>query len=662
MSALIPPALLRDLFGGVGGPKERHRELLEEIEEALKSQRNDEGQSDASAAAAAAPAAAATAAAADDDKRLQLAALAAARVAALTEEEDAAFLSSSSSTSRLFLLEPLVLGVRLEAGAVARLLECCRRCRRRRRRRRRRREGEEEEEEGGESSSHLLLLEEAALAASKRLAPPSAKEQQEEEAPEPDGASSFSPSSSSLVRWSQENGARLSFAAKTWKRRKSKQDPADPSLLLLRGAAATMDVPVGAELARIPFENLVHSRMIASTDAGKAILSLGLHEEEALLAFTLLDAADDDSPRAPLWESLREGAGEGGALLRTALNATEAEVALLDERTPAFKIAARAAKHAAAAAEAAAPLLSSLSRAFGAQVRPELFPGVSSFSEGAYRWAMAVWYAYAIELAIDDDEESGGGDGNGNGGAGNGNGSSRKKKGASTTTPCLCPPLFLLNHSPYPHCVSYRLEEEEEAEEEEEEEAGEREKKTKNRFLVARACRAAKEGEQLFLSYGRLLSSSAHSLCYYGFVVPASEDPGAALEVDLQDGLKEKVPPPAGLETRHFLRAATTAGDENIPPATAAALSAAKEIALLSAKEERGRPLSAEEVLGGAVAAARAALAATAARAEEAIKGENSSSFSASPFVLAILEYARSGVELADRVAASALGREEKVL
>jgi len=253
-----------------------------------------------------------------------------------------------------------------------------------------------------------------------------------------------------------------------------------------------------------------------------------------------------------------------------------------------------------------------------------------------------------------------------------------EKKRTSTMTPCLCPPLFLLNHSPYPHCVSYRLEEEEEDEKEESGAEGEEEnKETKNRFLVARACRSASKGQQLFLSYGRLLSkSAAHSLCYYGFVVPSAEDPDAALEVELLEALEEqeeegrrrrrsekerqrereelrkKLLLP-GLETRHFLRATGI-----LSPA---ALSAAREVSVVLAEGGGGRGpallLSAGEVLQRAVAAARAALAATAERVEEEEKAKNSSTTaSSSPFALAILDYARSGVELADKVSARLLG------
>ena len=187
----------------------------------------------------------------------------------------------------------------------------------------------------------------------------------------------------------------------------------------------------------------------------------------------------------------------------------------------------------------------------------------------------------------------------------------------------------------------------------------------RRRSLVARACRSAEKGQQLFLSYGRILSqSAAHSLCYYGFVVPSGSDPDAALEVDLLDalllerGATREEGNGLGVETRHFLRAT---GGTQLPPAV---LSAAEEVARLesSSSGEGGgnRPvlMSPGEVVRRAVAAARAALAATAERAERAIKEcDSSSSFSSpSPFAHAILEYARSGVELADRVAAGALG------
>ena len=649
MSFLLPPTLLEDLFGA-RGPDERQRVLLAGIEEALRSQSGSDSD-DA------------------DDERFQLFALAAARVAALTEEE------TPPSCQRLLLLEPLALGVRLEAGAVARLLEVCRRGRRRRR-------GEEEEEGEEKEESLLLLLEGAAAAAAARLAPPPrpAAEEEEEEVEETHP--------SALVKWSTESGASVSFEARSWRRRKKtatattekkkkkkKSGEEDSSFALLRGAAATKRIVPGQEIARIPFESLIHARMLSSTDAGKAICSLGLPDDEALLAFTLLDAADEDSPRSPIWDSLlRRGHASS---LRTALNATEEEIALLDERTPARPLAGRASEHAASAASAAAPLLSSLERAFGSRVRAELFPGVGSFSEGAYRWAMAVWYAYAIEVDIDGEkggeEEGDGGEGEeqeGNGGGENEEEARREKKGegTSTTVPCLAPPLFLLNHSPHPHCVSYRLEEGEEKDEDEKEEGG---AKIKNRrFLVARACRSAEKGQQLFLSYGRLLSrSAAHSLCYYGFVVRGSADPDAALEVELMDALEEgrggNAPeeeergkatktgllPPPGLETRHFLRETGL-----LSPAV---LFAAEEIARLAGGGERGeqggRPLlSPGEVLRRSVASAREALAATAERAEGAIKDGDSSS--SSPFALAILEYARSGVELADKVAAGAVG------
>ena len=695
MSTLLPPTILEDLFGA-RGPDERQRVLLEEIEEALKS-RSRSGVD----------------AADDDAERIPLAALAAARVAAL-DEEDTSILSSPRQ--QLLLLEPLALGVRLEAGAVARLLEVCRR-RRRRRWRRRKRRGEEGEEE----EVPLLLLERAAVAASSRLAPPfAAAEEAEEEAEASEGPPS--PSSSPLVRWSTENGASVSFEAKSWRRtrtratattattptttatttaaekgRGGREDSTDSSFLL-RGAAATRSIAPGQEIARIPIDHLIHARMLASTDAGRAICSLKLPDEEALLAFTLLDAADEDSPRAPVWDSLRRGTASS---LRTALNATEAELALLDARTPARRLAGHVAEHAGSAARAAAPLLLSLRRAFGPRVRAELFPGVGSFSEEAYRWAMAVWYAYAIELDIDGD---------GGGGGGEEGDEEGKRRGGAATVPCLAPPLFLLNHSPHPHCVSYRLEEgsfeeEEEgggdeggkeegregAEDEEEEEVGATNTK-RRRFLVARACRSAEGGQQLFLSYGRLLSkSAAHSLCFYGFVVDGGADPDAALEVDLLDALeggsegagasapreagagqgrggagrgagqrgeRATSPPPPGLETRHFLRATGA-----LSPAV---LSAAKEVAAAAhlaaaaggGGDQGGRrplPLSPGEVLRRAALAAARALAATAERAEGAIRDSSSSSPAtpASPFTHAILEYARSGVELADRVVAS---------
>ena len=315
--------------------------LLEGIEEALRLQIGTDG-----------------AATADDDEKL--AALAAARVAALTEEEGAALLPPSprqQQQQQLLLLEPLALGVRLEAGAVARLLEGCRRRRRRRRTRGDEAGGGEEQQE---ESSLLLLLESTAAAASARLAPPppppppppSAEEEEEKEEEEGEHVSSEADGpSSSLVRWSTENGASVSFEARSWRRtrattttRKTKSAGEDPSLSstsssssLLRGAAATRDISPGQEVARIPFDNLIHARMLASTDAGRAIGALKLPDEgEALLAFTLLDAADEESPRAPLWDSLRPTFSS----LRTALNATEEEIALLDERTPARRLAA----------------------------------------------------------------------------------------------------------------------------------------------------------------------------------------------------------------------------------------------------------------------------------------------------------------------------------
>lgn len=243
----------------------------------------------------------------------------------------------------------------------------------------------------------------------------------------------------------------------------------------LRGAVATAPVRPGDCVASIPASLLLTPASAAATELGTALAALPVGDDDRFILFCLVDAADPESERAPLWASLRPMLEAGGP--RTGLTASPAEAALLDG-TAAAPTLARARAHAAACARAAAPALTACRTTFGRAV-----PGLeAALTEEGYVRMLALLHSHAVDVV---------------------------EEGASPSpVPALIPPLYLANHAPVPHAVGYG-------------------RVVGGAFRV-RAFRAAAAGDAFLLGYGRLAPD--HALLYYGFV-PAPPDADAGVVV-----------------------------------------------------------------------------------------------------------------------------------
>ena len=240
----------------------------------------------------------------------------------------------------------------------------------------------------------------------------------------------------------------------------------------LRGAAAAVDIEPGDIVVRVPASLVVTPAAAAATELGGAFAALPLSADERFILFCVVDSADPDSPRAPVWTSLRD-VGDTG------LTIGDADAALLDG-TVAGGVLAAARAHVKNAATAAATALTAVATAFAKSV-----PGLAVVATPAgYTRAVSLIHSYAVDLVCGPP--------------------------GTPPTPALIPPLYLANHHPFPHAVAYGR-------------AGD------DGSVAVRAFRGCRRGEQLFLGYGRLDATPA--LVFYGFV-PVDADTGVDVELD----------------------------------------------------------------------------------------------------------------------------------
>jgi len=568
--------------------------------------------------------------------------LATARLCALTEEA-AAELGRRAEGSTARLSTPGGLGPRAEAAAVATLLKVL----------------DAVDANTGVGAQTLASLRTAACDAAAAAAPPPRLALPPEEETGGGGGGGGGPPSTSpspeaaMAAWAASAGITSSIRPAFF----------EGGGGCARGAAASQLITPGAPILTLPLSALISPAAAARSDLGRVLFALpALAPDAALLAWTMVDAADPASPWAPVWGALK------AAPIATGLGVAERAAGLL-QGTPLGVPAAAARAHVRAAYEAAAPLWAALRSA----VRD---PGDLSYA--SYLWAVQVWYAFAIE--VETETETGGESSppstssppppppppaGGRGGGGQAGGAPPST--TTTTTPALAPLAFLLNHSAaHPHAVRYGALEAEDS-------------GSGGRVMRIRACAPAAAGQEVTLSYGP--KPNADLLLFYGFALADNPDDAVEVRLEVKEGEAEAMRslraaaagsaglgafPVAALPALDFLPLAALPPPGPGPTLVATArLAVASEEELTAIVAGQGCVWSGEGVSAATQAAAAGAVAAVAtaaaddfAAAAARARGFNAESAEEQAWVESLVAYCEGGERIGRAAAAAAAAME----
>ena len=274
-----------------------------------------------------------------------------------------------------------------------------------------------------------------------------------------------------LLAWAADRGAACAFRGARFGGR-------------VRGAAFATPTPAGAALARIPAALLFTPAAAAATDIGRALAALpGVGADDRFVVACLVDAADPDSPRAPMWGALAR------ADVVTGLTVGDEDAALL-AGTAAGRLVDPARTHVAACLAAARPALRSVATAFG-----KIVPGLdAALSDAAYVRMVALAYGWTHETVFVTASATPG----------------TAPTPPAHPTPAFVPPLFLANHAPVPHAVAYG--------------------RVQGGAFEVVSLRAGTPGSAFTLGYGRGTTANK-ALAYYGFVPAEDGDSGVLVSV-----------------------------------------------------------------------------------------------------------------------------------
>jgi histone-lysine N-methyltransferase SETD3 len=269
-----------------------------------------------------------------------------------------------------------------------------------------------------------------------------------------------------------------------------------------RGAAASTDLPAGADALTIPSSALLTSRVAledptARGDAYRTFAGLG---EDTLMTLWLVYekyALGDRSPWAPLLASLPMDDGgdiDGDRTAAGALGLTPASWPA--EVTDALLRGAPLLDDAVKARETTARQHAALFPALGEHF-PEVFP-TELYTLRRFRIASEAWNAYGMTVQA---ETVGGASGGG-------------EYHPPAPTTCLPPIALLCNHATWPHAVRYS--------------------RLRDDALHLPIARGVRAGEEIFVSYGA--KSNAELLLFYGFGVRDNPYDDVPLSLELPQG------------------------------------------------------------------------------------------------------------------------------